>query len=65
MAEKIEVMKAAFDFSLEAQTFKERLWQTLKASKPSSALQPLEDDDLEWVSAAGMIDRPQEKDPFQ
>lgn len=65
MAEKNAVTAAAFDFSLEAQDFKERLWQKLQPGKPVPDLQPLEDDDLEWVSAAGVINRSKEKNPFQ
>ena len=65
MAEKNAVTAAAFDFSLEAQDFNERLWQKLQPGKPVPDLQPLEDDDLEWVSAAGVINRSKEKNPFQ
>ncbi len=65
MAEKIKVMTAAFDFSLEAQEFKEQLWEKLQEETPADVLQPLEDDDLDWVSAAGMLHAGQEKDPFR
>lgn len=64
MAERINIMTNVFDFSLEAQAFKEQLWKKLQASTPVSFLQPLEDDDLEWVNAAGMIHCSKEKDPF-
>ncbi|MBR6570582.1 MAG: hypothetical protein IKK75_09025 [Clostridia bacterium] len=61
----MEHMARAFDFSLDAQDFKARLWEQLKACAPSPAIEPLEDDDLEWVSAAGMIDRAREDKPLR
>lgn len=57
-----EVLKVAgenqqnnpFDFSQDALDFKARLWKKLQARMAAAAVQELEDDDLEWVSAAGM-----------
>lgn len=50
-----------FDFSLDAKDFKARLWKQLQEAGASSKVSMLEDDDLEWVNAAGMT-RPDEKD---
>ena len=45
--------KQHFDFSLDAQAFKERLAQELHIGH-APAVVPLEDDDLEFVNAAGV-----------
>lgn len=51
----------AFDFSQDAQQFKARLWRMIKNQTAAPSVQELEDDDLEWVSAAGMSARPPEE----
>ena len=51
----------AFDFSQDALEFRERLWKKLKACAPEKD-QPLEDDDLEWVNAAGVLYKEPEND---
>jgi len=53
MAESFSNLRDAFDFSLNAADFKERLWKQLKEHMESPAVQPLEDEDLEWINAAG------------
>lgn len=52
----------AFDFSQDALDFKARLWGKLKTQMTTTSLQELEDDDLEWVSAAGLPVRPEDED---
>ena len=42
----------AFDFSLEAGEFKKALWQQLQGMMASS-VHELDDDDLEYLNAAG------------
>ena len=42
----------AFDFSLEAGAFKKALWQQLQDMMASS-VHELDDDDLEYLNAAG------------
>ena len=42
----------AFDFSLEAGEFRAHLWQQLK-DMMNSSIQELDDDDLEFLNAAG------------
>lgn len=44
----------AFDFSLDAGDFQKRLWQQLKEKMDAAAIQMLDNDDLEWVNAAGI-----------
>ena len=44
----------AFDFSQDALDFKARLWKKLQTRMAMTSVQELEDDDLEWVNAAGM-----------
>ena len=65
MAGQSKKTTAAFDFSLEAQDFKERLWRRMLEDKPAPALQPLEDDDLEFLNAAGMPCCAEEEDLFR
>ena len=43
----------AFDFSLDAQDFRSRLWKKLKTKMVMTSVQELEDDEREWVNAAG------------
>ena len=62
MAELVQSTKL-FDFSQDAADFKAHLWQKLKMQTPV-AMEPLEDDDLEWVNAAGMIGRDPADDPM-
>ena len=52
----------AFDFSQDALDFKARLWGKLKTQMTTTSLQELEDDDLEWVSAAGLPVCPEDED---
>lgn len=54
----------AFDFSQDALDFKARLWKKLKTQMAMTSVQELEDDDLEWVNAAGMPVPPEEDDHF-
>ena len=54
--------REAFDFSQNAQMFKKRLWMQLKECMAAQTVQELEDDDLEWVSAAGMPYQPPEEE---
>ncbi len=62
MAITTQKSREAFDFSQEAQLFKKRLWMKLQESMAAQAVQELEDDDLEWVSAAGAPYRQPEQD---
>lgn len=50
-----------FDFSQEAQGFKQRLWSQLQ-ERQNSAIEQLEDDDLAWINAAGPVHLPPEPD---
>lgn len=52
----------AFDFSQDAQNFRARLWKKLKTQVTMTSVQELDDDDLEWVNAAGMPVHPADKD---
>ena len=52
----------AFDFSQDAQDFKARLWGKLKTKMVMTSAQELEDDNLEWVNAAGMPVHPDDRD---
>ncbi|MBQ7850936.1 MAG: hypothetical protein IJ343_14525 [Clostridia bacterium] len=52
----------AFDFSQDARDFKARLWKKLQTLKAMTSVQELEDDDLEWVHAAGMPVRPEDEE---
>lgn len=54
----------AFDFSQNALDFKERLWKKIQNQMVKAPLEELEDDDLEWVNAAGMPVAPQDRDKF-
>ncbi len=51
----------AFDFSQDAQDFRAQLWRRIQAQMTTPSVQELEDDDLEWVSAAGMPVNPDDK----
>ena len=51
----------AFDFSQDAQDFRAQLWRRIQAQITAPSVQELEDDDLEWVSAAGMPVNPDDK----
>ena len=51
----------AFDFSQDALAFRAQLWKQLKAQMATTSVQELEDDDLEWVNAAGIPVKPQDK----
>lgn len=51
----------AFDFSHDALDFKARLWKKLKNQMAMTSAQELEDDDLEWVNAAGMPVHPEDR----
>jgi len=46
-------LQDTFDFSLEAAGFQKKLWLQLKAKTLASAPLILDDDDLQWVNAAG------------
>lgn len=52
----------AFDFSQDALGFKARLWKKLQTQMAMTSAQELEDDDLEWVNAAGMPVAPKDRD---
>lgn len=52
MAESNHSLNEAFDFSQDAAEFKEALWHRLQDMMDSS-IQELEDDDLEFLNAAG------------
>lgn len=54
--------QSAFDFSQSALDFKEQLWKRLKTKAMLAPVQALEDDDLEWVNAAGMTVRQEADD---
>ena len=58
-------MRKTFDFSLDAGAFRERLWKVLEESRAESGVQMLEDDDLEWVNAAGVVHPGKEKDSLK
>ncbi len=51
----------AFDFSQSALEFKARLWKKLKTKMTLTYVQELDDDDLEWVNAAGMPVNPDDE----
>ena len=51
-------MQEAFDFSKDVPDLKKRLWKRIQASMPATLLHELEDDDLEWVNAAGIPQQP-------
>lgn len=46
-------MKQHFDFSLDAMAFKEQLAGELRLSHNGEGIEALEDDDLEFLNAAG------------
>lgn len=52
----------AFDFAQDAQDFKTRLWKKLKTRMAMTAVYELEDEDLEWVNAAGLYVHPEDSD---
>ena len=52
----------AFDFSLDALDFKERLARELSAA--SARMTELEDEELDMLYAAGVADPQPEDDPF-
>lgn len=52
----------AFDFSQDALVFRARLWQRIQTRTAVTSVQELEDDDLEWVNAAGMPVAPENRD---
>lgn len=52
----------AFDFSQDALDFRTRLWKKLKTQMTMTSVQELEDEDLEWINAAGMTVRPEGED---
>lgn len=52
MAKSDHSANEAFDFSLEAGAFKKALWQQLQGMM-ASPVQELDDDDLEFLNAAG------------
>lgn len=52
----------AFDFSQDALDYKARLWKRLQTQMTMTSVQELEDDDLEWVNAAGMPVAPEDRD---
>ena len=51
----------AFDFSQDAQDFRAQLWRKIQVQMATPSMQELEDDDLEWVNAAGMSVAPEDK----
>ena len=51
----------AFDFSQSVPDFKARLWKKLKTKMALTSAQELDDDDLEWVNAAGMPVNPEDE----
>ena len=51
----------AFDFAQDALLFKAQLWNRIRSQMATPSVQELEDDDLEWVSAAGMPVNPDDK----
>ena len=55
--------KQHFDFSLDAKAFKERLAQELHISHAKAAM-PLEDDELEFVNAAGVPHLPPKEEDY-
>ena len=61
MAEIKQQNGNAFDFSQNALEFKARLWKTLKTKMALTSVQELDDDDLEWVNAAGMPVNPDDE----
>ena len=61
MAENKQDLQKIFDFSQNAKAFRNRLWHQIKDSM-NDLVQPLEDDDLAWVNAAGVSHpRPDDK----
>lgn len=64
MADEMQCKAGLFDFSLDAEDFKVRLWKNLEKQMTEDAVQPLDDDDLEWVSAAGMTVRGEKDENF-
>ena len=64
MPDKKVNMAEAFDFSKDAAEFRARLWEKLCSEMAEHSVQPLEDDDLEWVNAAAGIEYRAEKDEF-
>ena len=54
MEEFGEQKRKNFDFSLDTMEFRERLWKELESGRAADGVQLLDDDDLEWVNAAGM-----------
>lgn len=52
----------AFDFSQDALDFRARLWKKLKTQMTMTSVQELEDEDLEWINAAGMAVRAEDED---
>ncbi len=42
-----------FDYSLDALDFKQRLHQQLMEKLAASSVEPVDDDDLTWINAAG------------
>ena len=67
MTDFAQQMRDAFDFAKDAQEFRERLWRQLQTQVPAvqtagSVMEELEDDDLEWVNAAGMAVRREDDD---
>lgn len=55
--------KQMFDFSLDAQEFRQRLAEQLHIS--CTDVQELADDDLEWVNAAGVPQHVPDDDPLK
>lgn len=55
----------AFDFSQDALDFKARLWKKIQTQSAATSVEELEDDDLEWVNAAGMPVRPPEDEKWR
>ena len=54
MAENRTELKDVFDFSQDAQAFKARLWQQIRDETNAPSLQPLEDEELAFLNAAGV-----------
>lgn len=52
----------AFDFSQDALDFRARLWQRIQTRMAVTSVQELEDDELEWVNAAGTPIAPRDQD---
>ena len=64
MAEKGQNLQKVFDLSQDAKAFKNRLWLQIK-DYMDTAVQPLEDDDLIWVNAAGVPSPRSEDETFK